>query len=441
MLMDERQGVQRIALAQRLRKLRTTELGREVKLDAVANATGSKRSSVWEWEQGHHIPREQALKKLSRFFAQGDSERAQQLVGELLVLRSAAIEELHEEGVRASPHRARPGRRVGTRLRTLDPSLIRECARLFDIDYLDACDEVLRQIQMHEPGSASRGRRQVPGSSIREALTSYYDEARLASGGLSPYQIEVNGQPWQLAVATTQDWVGLCIPLARIGATAATERCNVVRRPTAEGDLDGFRAQALRFLSGVETEGIDIYDAPFYRLMGMRADAGSLDTEISLDSFVRYRFTVGLLADELYEALLRARHPSHVAKHRTHWLPLRSRYLSDGVALADFPGRICAGGVLALVAFARGRPHDDYILALQRRGATVSDAPGLLSVIPKAFHGPSVLPHEQGRRAEAAASATLYRELFEELLGGREAEIGERDLTPFWYVQKSRPLR
>jgi len=35
----------------------------------------------------------------------------------------------------------------------------------------------------------------------------------------------------------------------------------------------------------------------------------------------------------------------------------------------------------------------------------------------------------------------MYRELFEEVLGGREVELAGRDLQPMWFVDKSKPLR
>ena len=71
----------------------------------------------------------------------------------------------------------------------------------------------------------------------------------------------------------------------------------------------------------------------------------------------------------------------------------------------------------------------------------MSDSQGLLSVIPKAFHQPSALPHSRTLRSEVRPSATMYRELFEEILGGREVEIADRDLEPLWFIDHSRPLR
>ena len=64
-------AARRGALARRLVELRETGLGRPVKGLALASAVGTSKHSLWEWEHGRHIPREQALDALARFFAQG----------------------------------------------------------------------------------------------------------------------------------------------------------------------------------------------------------------------------------------------------------------------------------------------------------------------------------------------------------------------------------
>src|SRR5882724_5340141 len=60
---DSRRGT----LARRLVELRETALGRPLKGLALASAVGTSKHSLWEWEHGRHIPREQALDALARF--------------------------------------------------------------------------------------------------------------------------------------------------------------------------------------------------------------------------------------------------------------------------------------------------------------------------------------------------------------------------------------
>jgi hypothetical protein len=72
--------------------------------------------------------------------------------------------------------------------------------------------------------------------------------------------------------------------------------------------------------------------------------------------------------------------------------------------------------VLALCAVARPadpyRGPADYALLVQERSATVLNGARRLSVIPKAFHQPL-----KDAQADARVSATLLREMEEELFG------------------------
>ena len=95
------------ALARRLVELRETGLGRPVKGLALASAVGTSKHSLWEWEHGRHIPREQALDALARFFARGDPDAAEALRIELLGLRDQALRELQNESARLPPGRRR----------------------------------------------------------------------------------------------------------------------------------------------------------------------------------------------------------------------------------------------------------------------------------------------------------------------------------------------
>src|SRR5438876_8434756 len=64
------------ALARRLVELRETGLGRPVKGLALASAVGTSRHSLWEWEHGRHIPREQALDAPGSLLRPGGSRRS-----------------------------------------------------------------------------------------------------------------------------------------------------------------------------------------------------------------------------------------------------------------------------------------------------------------------------------------------------------------------------
>jgi hypothetical protein len=87
-----------------------------------------------------------------------------------------------------------------------------------------------------------------------------------------------------------------------------------------------------------------------------------------------------------------------------------------------------------------GRRPPDYAVLVQERSSRVLNVVGRLAVIPKAFHGPTVEPS-----AEADLSASVHRELEEELLGrdelGNVFDQGLRKVDPFHTDLLSEPLR
>jgi hypothetical protein len=106
-------------------------------------------------------------------------------------------------------------------------------------------------------------------------------------------------------------------------------------------------------------------------------------------------------------------------------------------------GRLCAGGALALCAFARPadpyRGPADYALLVQERSSSVVNATRQLAVIPKGFHQP--LADFCG---DAKIAATLRREMEEELFGREDIDntVGEQHAAdPLHPSRLSAPMR
>ncbi len=130
--------------------------------------------------------------------------------------------------------------------------------------------------------------------------------------------------------------------------------------------------------------------------------------------------------------------------HTQTRLRLRDAYLpalNSALAAGD---RLCVGGPVALLAVARGgtrrsRREPDFVL-IQERSARALNVMGKLAGAPKAFHGPTVEPAK-----EASLSASLERELEEELLGREDLEhLSEsscRQADPFHPDRLSEPMR
>jgi hypothetical protein len=142
------------------------------------------------------------------------------------------------------------------------------------------------------------------------------------------------------------------------------------------------------------------WDNRIYRLVEMDVVPHRAGASFTLDTYLRYRFTSGLMADELFRRL--AESPDGTVPRSA--LPLRARWLPDAASLGRFEDRICAGGVNVLVALARPKPEVDYALFLHQRSGLVSEGQGSLSVIPMGYHEPMHDPS-----AEVSPAFTVFR--------------------------------
>ena len=102
---------------------------------------------------------------------------------------------------------------------------------------------------------------------------------------------------------------------------------------------------------------------------GRRARIGG---SLAIAQFASYALTLDLLEGELADALTAGITPEPGK------LPLRDRYLPDAASVVNVGGRLCAGGALALCAFARPahpyRGAADYVLLVQERSGSVVNA-------------------------------------------------------------------
>ena len=145
-------------------------------------------------------------------------------------------------------------------------------------------------------------------------------------------------------------------------------------------------AAAAQRLAETLAAGTRFTESTLYRLTGIDIAAGKIGGTLGLSRFTSYALTLDLLEGELNDALA-AGVPTVPGS-----LPLRDRYLPDVASVLDVSGRLCAGGALALCAFARPatfyRDRADYVLLVQERSGNVINAARRLAVIPKGFHQP-----------------------------------------------------
>jgi hypothetical protein len=278
---------------------------------------------------------------------------------------------------------------------------------------------------------ASR-RKRIGQHRVAQALGEYY---RDHATGFGRYGARA-GQGGEVvtSVLTHPDWLDLdCLLTAghdRFTLAAATAGRDV----SLDGEAADAAAQRLAETLAANTRFVD---APLYRLVDLSIEKGQIGGSLAITRFAAYALTLDLLEGELADALTAGIAP------RPGSLPLRDRYLPDLASVLDVAGRLCAGGALALCAFARPpslyRGRADYVLLVQERSGNVINAAGQLAVIPKGFHQPMA-----DFRNDAKIAATLLREMEEELFGRDDIDstLGEQHAAdPMHPARLSEPMR
>jgi hypothetical protein len=265
-------------------------------------------------------------------------------------------------------------------------------ARLTGLDRRDLLDRANRRKRI--------GRR-----SVAEALGEYY---RGPVGEYGRYAARCGlDDEVATSVLTRPGWLDLdCLLTANHDGLILADQTSSGAVPL---DEDAANAAARR-LAEILAAGTRFADMPLYRMTSIHVRHGEIAGSLGIDQFGPYAMTLDLLEGELADALA-AGIPVGPGS-----LPLRDRYLPDLSSVLGVADRLCAGGALALCAFARpadpNRGPADYLLLLQERSSSVVNTATQLAVIPKGFHQPMT-----DFRNDARVAATLRRETEEELFG------------------------
>jgi hypothetical protein len=291
----------------------------------------------------------------------------------------------------------------------------------------------LRMFTLDTIAAEARRRGRVSRADTAIALMEYYGPS-LGAGYLF-YEAKCSNSRHVTSIVTRREWLDLGLALgAGKDHIAFTTETGPPENRLPEVATDA----AVRRLAEIMATGARMINAPLYRLTDINVSSHGISGSLGLVHFVDYALTLDLLENELIDSL------SAGDIGTPQGLPLRSYYLPTASSLMDFNSRICAGGPLALFAIARsrrsrkgGRP--DYALLVQERSGRVLNSARRLAVIPKAFHQPLVDFSD-----EAQLSATMERELEEELFGRPEVDstLGEQRLAdPMHEGSLSAPMR
>jgi hypothetical protein len=316
--------------------------------------------------------------------------------------------------------------RTDRRLRTVDfVSWIADGSqRSFDDVYVavaDLADEF--SVESHAKRAARQHARAAIGrADIADAVQRYY---RPSAADFYTVQIQ-DRPPMPLSILTKPDWIGVDVPLDNRHATfelAQADPVEGVKLPSSVLEA------AIRRLAWVEVSDTVLLDNPLFRLLDVDVSSHHTSATFATTTFVAYALTTDLLEAELVDSL--------VASPRFQSdLPIRDAYLPSVDSALSFRQRLCAGGPACLLAAAR---EDDYVLIIQERSPEVINVASRLSVIPKAFHQPLTEPDE------TALSATIERELEEELFGRQDleqlSEKTSRRAAPRHPLTLSEPMR
>jgi hypothetical protein len=276
-------------------------------------------------------------------------------------------------------------------------------------------------------------RRRIGRRAVADALGEYY---RDQAGEHARYRAYCGHDDAGVvtSVLTCPDWLDLACPL-----TAGHDRLTLARPADGGNGLldEGAGDAAVQRLAETLVAGTRLVDMPLYRLTGINAGQGEIGGSLAITQFASYALTLDLLEGELADALTAGIRPAPGS------LPLRDRYLPDLASVLGMADRLCAGGALALCAFARPadpyRGPADYVLLVQERSGSVVNAARQLAVIPKGFHQPMT-----DFRGDARIAATLLREMEEELFGRADIDntVNEQHaVDPMHPARLSAPMR
>jgi hypothetical protein len=289
--------------------------------------------------------------------------------------------------------------------------------RLAQLDRRDLADRADRRSRIGQPA-------------ISQALADYYQDT---AAGYGPYGACCQGTAITTSVLTHPDWLDLECPLTNgHDGLAFTSAAN---GHGAELGSEAASAAAQR-LAETLTAGTRFTESSLYRLASIDITKGQLGGTFGLSRFTSYALTLDLLEGELTDALTAG------AATVPGSLPLRDRYLPDVASVLGVGSRLCAGGALALSAFARPATQyreADYVLLVQERSGNVINAARRLAVIPKGFHQPMT-----DYRNNAKIAATLLRETEEELFGRAEIDNtlnGQQTADPMHPSRLSEPMQ
>jgi len=245
--------------------------------------------------------------------------------------------------------------------------------------------------------------------------------------GLKPLRIrQPRREPVVTAFYTKPEWLRLRIPVDAVVCEVSDQD------PPTQVDNEPIYAKLIE--SSMLFRKVELWSDPCYRLIDYDVTAVGARLRFSgaeSTNYLRYRFSAGLMSDELNDAA-REHVIDQILARRSLLLPRRCLWMPNADAIENVTRRFSAGGTATLFAMARGAPDHDYYVPLHVRSAAVAENRGFGAVSFNGYHQWFV-----NRENESHLRWTIFRELYEEVFGGAEASRPSKRVKHDWYFNES----
>lgn len=262
------------------------------------------------------------------------------------------------------------------------------------------------------------------GSTPETFLERFYGGAH--TDELRPVRVHQPGKEIATTVFYSRpEWVRLCVPVDSIVCELSHAE------PPIQPDPEPIYTKLVE--SRLLFRDINLWNDPCYRLVDYDVASTGIRfkfVESANTQYLQYRFSAGIMSDELDDAASKKTTDEVMAK-RARLLQRRCLWMPDSHSIENVALRFSPGGVAALFAVARGAPHHDYYVPLHIRSATLAENRGLSSVSFNGYHQWFV-----NREDESHLRWTIFRELYEEVFGGKEARRPSKRVKHDWYFDK-----
>lgn len=274
-------------------------------------------------------------------------------------------------------------------------------------------------------GSARRAD-EVDRRSRVELLRLFYADVDLKAHGLFRFRYRVKNDEVTTNMASSRDWLNLSVPITELSYQKFPIEERLFKWPvTSQGEKENL-------IRELEKKSVMFHNKPIYCLQSFNPH-GQTIASFSVAEYIDYKIGLGRLEEELTRALVTSElSPQTAFQKRFADMPLRNKLLPNSEVVADYASRLCAGGTNILLAMRV--PHDEgFVFFLKRRSIKVSTGRRMFSLVPSGMHQPTSVANAQ---QESSIASTVYREMYEELFQGKDAEGPDRHLASRWFMSK-----